>query len=205
MSRRVLAVHGVVLARRETAGGFERLDLLAPGQGLLACMRRVSQRKGQVLPDLFDVCACVLEARESGAWFVKEYELLRRHGGIGARYAALREAGAWARIVLANAPHMESVDALHALTLQALDAWERGGDPEAVLLKALYVFGRDEGLPVKEQWLRELPGAQREAAGQILSTPAAEQEGAAPEAGALVASLRSWLATQHHLVDPGAG
>ena len=202
MGARHMSITGVVLARRETSGGFERLDILTASHGLLHCMRRLGKRQEQTLPDLFDGCECELESRGGDACFVVEYTVSRRRQGIGASYPALREASAWARLVLANAPHMESTAPLHALTVQALDAWETGRHPEAVHLKVLYLLGRDEGLPVKEQWLRELPPPDRARAQEVLATPLGDLDEEAVGTGALVGSLRSWLANQHHLVDP---
>lgn len=205
MNRAHLSLEGVLMARRETAGGFERLDFITAGEGLVSGMRRLSRKSTQTLPDLFDHCTCELEGRSGNAWFVHEYQVVRRHGGIGQHYATLREASAWARFVLANAPHMDSTAQLHTMTLQALDAWDRGGPPEVVHLKALYLVGRDEGLPVKEQWLRDLPAPLRQAATTALGTPAQDLQEVPPQTEDLVVSLRRWLADMHHLVDPGDG
>lgn len=203
MGAQNLSATGIVLARRDTAGGFERLDVLTAAHGLLVCMRRPSRRAGQTLPDLFDEAVMELEARSGNAWFVRDYSVERRHPGIGTNYATLREAAAWSRFVLANAPHMDDLEPLHALTRQALGAWEAGRNPEAVHLKALFLFGREEGLPVKEQWLRELGEEERAEAAHILSTPTGDLDAAAAGAGVLASSLRRWFAEQHHVVDPG--
>jgi hypothetical protein len=197
------SIRAVVLDRDATAGGFERLALLTEDQGLRNIMRRQSSKMDAgEKPDLFDLCTVTCEARQGRACFLREYALERRHGNLGRRYDALESASAWARLILANAPDMDDTSPLFALTLQALEAWERGAMPKLILLKALFVFARNEGLPVREEWLRSLPEKVREqAACAINAAPGctAPDEAAC---GELAAGIVRWMCTSHHILPP---
>jgi hypothetical protein len=202
-----LSAQGILLAREETPGGYERLHLLAAGQGPLKLMRRPSSKPGAtILPDLFDLASVELESRQGGAWFVREYTLLRRHTGIGASYPALSAAARWSALVLANAPHMEDCDSLYDISLKLLDALERGGHPEAMLLKSLFLFARSEGLPVSEDWYQNLGPEMKAAAAGALNRPASEglPETVAEAVPALADSLTRWMTGEHHIVAPAA-
>ena len=205
MPRLAMSSSGIVAGRNPTAGGYERIELLTDGGGLLCLMRRPGSAKSVTQPDLFDLCAVELESRAGGAWFIKEYIVTRRFGGLGARYGALVEASAWSRLVLANASSVESTAFLYAVTLKALDAWERGAPAVAVRFKALYLFAKDEGLPAKEEWLAGLSPSRRAIAAEVLRTPLDSLDvdmANAGEAAALAESLERWMCGDYHIVPP---
>jgi hypothetical protein len=209
MARATLSASGFVLSRSATAGGYERLGVICGEAGFLHLMRRPdASPKGGSQPDLFDHCAVQLESRQGGAWFVREYEVLRRYNGIGARYEALVAAGDWARLALANAADVESTEGLFGITAKLLDALDRGAQPQATLLKALFLFARNEGLPASEEWLRELPAVQRETAMIILVKPLAELDEKAvsgvqaADIAALADNITKWMCQNHHIVAP---
>jgi hypothetical protein len=206
MARATLSASGIVMGRSNTAGGYERIELLTDGEGLLQLMRRPgSSGKNGPSPDLFDLCAVQLEARAGGAWFIKEYIVTRRFGGLGERYGALVAASAWSRLVLANAAAVESTALLYNVSLRALDAWEKGAEPSAVRMKALYLFARDEGLPAREEWFANLTASRRSLAAEILKTPLetldADKVDAA-EVAALADSLEKWMCGENYIVPP---
>jgi hypothetical protein len=172
-------------------------------------MRRpAASLNAEVQPDLFDLCAVELEARQGGAWFLREYELVQRFSGLGTRYEALGAAGSWARLALANASDVESTAGLYGITQKLLGALDRGASPPATLLKALFLFARDEGLPANEEWLRELTPVQRETAVIILTRPLAELDETAAsgvraaDAAALAEDITKWMCQNHHIVAP---
>ncbi|MCD8481735.1 MAG: hypothetical protein LR015_03055 [Verrucomicrobia bacterium] len=63
---------------------------------------------------------------------------------------------------------------IYDLTLRAMKGFAGGQLPQAVFLKAVFQFARDEGYPVKEQWLRELPAEYQEGVIAVLRTPLQE-------------------------------
>lgn len=202
-----MSVSGVVVGRSPTAGGYERLELLTDGNGLLSLMRRPGAKNAVTQPDLFDLCEVRLEARSGGAWFLREYVLLRRFAGLGSRYGALVAASEWGRLVLANAHSVESTALLYSVTVRALDAWERGVEPSAVRLKALYLFARDEGLPVREDWFAGLSEDRKGVAASVMNTPLDSLDPGSVDASvldALAASLEKWMCGEHYIVPPRA-
>jgi len=205
MPRMTQSATGIVLAKELTAGGFERMRILT-AETLLVVMRRPGKSVGGGdAPDLFDLCTVELDARGGGAWFVREYSLERRHSGIGARYETLAAASAWARLLLTNAPSMDGTASLFEVSLKALDAWERGAPAQVVLLKALFLFARDEGLPVREEWLVQLLPAERDAAAAALRTPLDESSGTDANAdiiAALPERMTEWMCNSHHIMMP---
>jgi hypothetical protein len=207
MAGTLMSSAGLVVGRTLTAGGYERLDLLTDGAGLLPLMRRPGAKKAGPQPDLFDLCEVRLEARAGGAWFLREYVLLRRFESLGPRYSALVAASEWARLVLANAPSVESTAFLYDVTLRALDAWERGIEPSAVRLKALYLFARDEGLPVREDWFAGLAETRKAVAASVINSPLDAFDSGGVDLAtldALATGLEKWMCGEHYIVPPRA-
>ncbi|MFA5257210.1 MAG: hypothetical protein WC360_03590 [Opitutales bacterium] len=203
MPRKTLSATGIVLVRELTAGGFERLRILT-AEALLGVMRRPGHSaKAAVAPDLFDLCTVELDARSGGAWFMREYTLEHRYSGIGASYETLAAASQWARLILTNAPSMDGTAAPFEISLKALDAWERGAPAQVVLLKALFLFAKAEGLPVREEWLAQLPPDERRAVSAALGTPLDESAGAdAAVLTAMPGLMTEWMCESHHILKP---
>ena len=199
-----LSATGFVLSRNLTAGGYERLGLLSAQNGFLRPLRRLSSKtENRPCPDLFDLCSVALESGRGGAWFLREYEVLRRFSGIGARYEALEAASDWARLAGANAPELESCAKVSELTFRFFDALDKGFPVQAVLLKTYYLFAGSEGLPVREEWLAGLSSVQRKTADTALRTPLGEvSESAVSFAGlaSLNGDVVSWMCRNHHIV-----
>lgn len=179
MAGETLTTDAVVLGRRLPSDAFQAFNVLSPGHGVLFALQRIPKRPSptHLALDLFDEVALLLETSNQGqTWFVKEARLLCRHGGIGRDYERLRLASALAALVARNPPHEESRARVHALLRTALAAFAASDRPESVYFKSLYSFARDEGYPVREQWLAGLPAGLRAAAEHELRTPLAELE-----------------------------
>jgi hypothetical protein len=58
-----------------------------------------------------------------------------------------------------------------SLVRQALASFASGARPDLVWFKSLYLFARDEGYPVKQEWLPSLPATLRAQAEHALRTP----------------------------------
>jgi hypothetical protein len=209
MPQGTLSSAGFILSREPTAGGYERLGVLSKENGYLRVMRRPSSKIGSgSAPDLFDLCAVTLEARQGGAWFLREYEVLKRFSGIGGRYEALEAASMWAGLASANAPELESCAVLFDITAKLLGAIDQGASSHAALLKALYLFARSEGLPVREDWLVNLPALQRKTAEEVLHLPldevaaSAVSNAFAEEQAALCGNMILWMCRNHNIVPP---
>lgn len=146
---------------------------------MLAVLQRVAKKSAATNPplDLFDEASLLLESSNQGrTWFVKETRLLDRPAGIGRSYEALQFASEFTALLARNPVHEDSRAAVAALLRTALAAFATGVRPDAVFFKSLYCFARDEGYPVKQQWLPTLPPDLRAEAGRLLHTPLIDLE-----------------------------
>jgi len=129
-----------------------------------------------VILDLFDEADLWLESSNEGrTWFIKEARLLTRHDAIGRSYDSLRLASVFAAVIARNRVHEESRETVYRLLRQTFAAFGSNDRPDLVYLKALYCFARDEGYPVKQEWLHGLPADARTAASSMLNLPVAGQ------------------------------
>lgn len=200
MQPQLLSVSGIVLARREGAGKFDRLDVLTAEHGVLPCMQQHGKAGGQIAADIFDFAELGLERRGTRSnWFVKDLDLVKRHGGIGKNYRALQQASSWGRFAIRNSIHLEGFSGIYSITCEALSAWDAGSPPAVVYLKALYLFGREEGLPVKEHWQYSLNAEEREIADHLLRTPSLKLGDWEKQGQALLDSLKGWLESEHDM------
>ena len=191
-----LQTEAFVLLKKPPADRFQQLTVLTAGHGLLLCLRRVAVKSAatSVALDLFDHADLWLESSNQGrTWFVKEVRVLARYDAIGRSYDALRFASAFAAVIARNPVSEDSRERVHALVRQTLAAFASAARPDIVHLKALYCFARDEGYPVKQEWLRGLADAERAAAAEILNQPLAAQTAAAPVVARLTARLGDYL------------
>jgi hypothetical protein len=200
-----LATEFLVLDRTPGSEGWIRLTAFSATEGRLECMQRLSSKPSAAVPplDLFDHVRATLETRNQGrTWFLREAQPLRRRTGLGASYATLTHACRLARVIARTPIHDDSRSAVAALIDRALDAWETGIRPDAVYFKSLFLLARDEGFPVREEWLRQLAADERATTETILRQPAAEQTTAEPEVRRLSHALEDYLAHEHDFVFP---
>ncbi len=194
---------------RQTSGSdnFEQLSAFSDEHGALLCLarlpktapaaRRSSPTSSESRLDLFDEAELTLESSSQGrTWFIKEHRHLHRFPGIGRSYEALRAAAALASLVSRNPIPDESRTPVVALLRQSLGALESGARPDLVWLKSLFIFLRNEGYPVKQQWWQQLGSVERDAAAQILNHPIAGQDPADDDVARLTQRLQDWLAAE---------
>lgn len=171
----IVTTDGFVLERTAAAAdGWERLQLFTLEHGAVTAMRRQTRKPGgSPVLDLFDEAELALEGSSQGhSWFVRDAKLRHRPEGIGRSYDALVAASALARVIARNPVGPESRRAVYLLLREAFAALADGPRPDVVLFKSLYRFARDEGYPVKQEWLAELAADDREPAARILREPA---------------------------------
>jgi hypothetical protein len=200
-----LQVQGFVLEKSPRGDRFQPLALFSPEHGLLRCYQRISMRNPGPAIDLFDELSATLTSSNQGhTWFFKELHVDHRHPGIGLRFEALAESCAFSALILRNPVHEEGRASICRLLKDSLVALETGAPSAIVGLKALYSFARDEGYPVKEEWLAGLRGSEREHAVTLLHTPiAAIDADRADHAPRILARLRRYLKESTELTIPG--
>jgi hypothetical protein len=196
MPAQSLNTEAFVLLKRPPTDSFQGLVVFSAEHGVLQAQQRLAKKNSATSPalDLFDEAALLLESSNQGrTWFVKEAVLTTRHADLGRSYETLRFACALGALVARNPVQEESRRAVAALLRSALAAFATGGRPDIVWFKGLYVFARDEGYPLKQQWFPTLPAADRAAVAALLNQPLAAQAAEAALVAKLTQRLENYL------------
>ena len=175
MPGQTLTTEAFVIEKRPAADAFQAFGLFSAEHGNLLALQRVPRRPSasQVALDLFDEVSAMLESSNQGrTWFVREVRI--DHAARGNRQklrgAAVRVG---ARAVISRNPvHEESRENVAQLLRTALGAFVHASRPDIVHFKSLYVFARDEGYPVKQEWIPSLPGRGPQGGGGAPQPPA---------------------------------
>lgn len=196
MPGRNFTTDAVVLLKRPPADTFQTLTVFSAEYGALLALQRISKKSASTLItlDLFDEATLLLESSNQGqTWFIKESRLLTRHDGIGRNYEALRHASGFTTLVARNNVPEESRPKVYALIRQVLTAFATSPRPDIAYFKGLYCFARDEGYPVKQEWIPSLSTPDRETVASLLNLPMAEQTAAATSVSRLQRRLEDYL------------
>lgn len=174
-----LQTEAFVLSKRPPAESFQTFTLFSAEHGSLLALQRLPKKSSanHLALDLFDEIAVTLESSNQGStWFIKEVRLLNRPAAIGRSYETLRFASAFAALIARNPVHEDSRAAVATLLRTAFAAFASSPLPEVVYFKSLYCFARDEGYPVKQQWLPTLPRDLHAEANRLLHTALSDLE-----------------------------
>jgi hypothetical protein len=198
-----LTTEAFVIERRPPSDAFQTYGLFSPEHGNMIALQRIPKKASSthVTPDLFDEIAVMLESSNQGrTWFFKEVRIVTRRASIGKSYDALRFASALAAIIKRNPVHEESRPNVGRLLRTAFDAFGAAGRPDVVYLKSIYLFARDEGYPVKQEWLPSLSAADRATANSILGRKVDEQEINADDVVRIRRSLEDYLGQSTEII-----
>ncbi len=205
MAGRTLTTEALVLGKGLPADSFQPFTLYSADEGVLRAYQRVSRRAAPTLAplDLFDVAEVLLEASPQGnAWFVRESRVLEHHAGLGRTFDTLRLASAVATLVSGNPVHEESRAAVYRLLRNAFAAFSTSDRPDLVYLKSLYCFARDEGYPLRQQWLPGLSATDQALATAVLMQPVAGQTATPAAVARLQDKLETYLRGHTEIVLP---
>lgn len=205
MPAQTLQTDGFVLLKRPPSDSFQSFTLFAAEHGSLLILQRFGKKAiaGSVPLDLFDEVTLLLESSNQGqTWFVKEARLITRPAGIGRSYESLRSASVLASLVARNQVEPESRERVATLLRTALNAFANGHRPDIVYFKSLYVFARDEGYPLNQEWFPTLSEADRVAVAALLNRPLAEQTAPAAVVANLHAQLERYLTGHTDIIIP---
>jgi len=198
----VQTIEGTILDRVETGESHLRISLFSGKDGLKAVLLRIYKRNRSLPPpDLFDDVEfnVNISPNSNGIPFVKDFQIMRKRAKIAHHHLRFRVTSSLARLFLDNGHHLQDTIPVYQLLINALSALEDGLDPMTIWLKTLFRFGRNEGLPVKQDWLANLSREESKFAIFTLTTPVAEQDPKAANVLNLVRSLRSWLNAETEL------
>lgn len=199
MAAATLVTEAILLARKDSGEKGRLLTLLSPTQGLLRAFMRTSTSRGsrQPHPDLFDEGTLTMEQAPGGElWFVRDYVVQIRRTGIGGAYESLLYASRFAVLLSHHLFPAEEAAGWFSLLRQSLEGFESRHHPAAAYLKSLYLFAREQGIPLQEEWLPSLPQSRRGTFAAILRTPLADQTTPAAETERLIALLERYLVQQ---------
>lgn len=197
-----IVTEATLLGRQESGDKGLLLTFLSPTHGLLRAFRRISATRigRQPLPDLFDEVSLTLEpAKDGGLLFVREYRVRARRSGIGENYQTLVYASRFARILTRHIFVVEEAVEWHLLLQQSLYSWENQLRPEATYFKSLYLFARNQGIPVREEWVPTLRSDHITQVTTILREPLASQTTPKPIVENLISAIEGYLHHQHDI------
>jgi hypothetical protein len=199
-----LQTEAFVLLKRAPTDAFQGFAAFSGEHGALQLQQRISKKPTSASPplDLFDEVALRLESPNQGqSWFVQEARIITRHADLGRSYDTLRHASALASLVARNSVHEESRAQVAILLRQAFASFAAGARPDLVWLKSLYLFARDEGYPVKQEWLPRLTATVRAQMIHVLKTPVADLREPTPaQSSILIQQLEDYLKGQTEII-----
>ena len=189
---------GIILGSDPSGENFVAHSLLTTDQGIINLLARRSNKPGrQVAIDLFDEGEFRFERKpESRSAFLKEAQILRKRTLIACNYKAFQAAARFARLIRANPIPIENQEQIYGLLQRGLEAWETDKDPDAALLKCLYLYCRFEGYPIKEEWAMRLPDAEYSRLAKVLNQPLESSQNDNQD---LIASLDEYLERHTHI------
>ena len=201
MSTIAHSLEGIALSRVEAGENHLRISVFSETLGLQTVLFRKDRRnRANDLPDLFDEIELSLAPpRSSGFRFVREYRVIAKKRELAHDHRRFQVASDLALLFLENGQHLLEPKPFSDLLRSALSALCKGGNPQVVYFKALFLFAREEGLPVKESWLSDLAKDERTRVRTILRRPVDSQEEELSTLCILVDSLRLWLNAETEL------
>ena len=187
-------IQGILLGKVDVGENFIRL-LVFTDLGLKTCLlRKVRKLNTFSPPDLFDDVERALKVpNQQGLPFVKDFEIFQKRRELALDRKRFEDAGFLARFYLDNGEHLLDPKPYLQILDNALRSFMENGSSSTTLLKALYLFARSEGLPVKESWLMSQKLRLREIAIFVLSQPVKSSPAFIQEVPELLDSLCKWF------------
>ncbi len=191
------AMRAFILGRAVHGEKFWLITTLSVEEGAAACLIRQSTKKtGTVVPDLFDEAEISLERAKAGTEgprFAKEYTLVARHTGISGNYESLVYASRFATLLARNAFPPDARAAVFSVCRNAIAAFSEKKRRDATYFKALWMFARECGLPVREDWFESLRYDEKLCASAVLRSPLETLDVPVPDVEHLIRKAENWL------------
>lgn len=158
MAGLLLKTEAFILAK-EGADTQYRFEVFSPDSGKLFCIQRLGKQTRKPALDLWDRAEVELSPSKQGSiHFIQDFQIQSRASALATNYQAFTQAAYWANLLRKNLPYTESFKPLFLLTEQALRSWAAYPELSSHIgLKTLYTYARNEGFPVRDAWLKELP------------------------------------------------
>lgn len=192
------STHAISLGSELRGDNYLAHRLYTRQQGpLTVLVRRSSKPQKQIAIDLFDEGEFRFElkpGRQTG--FLKDAQIARKRRKLAENYEAFEMAARFANVILSNPVSSESIDDSFELLTKGLDSWEAGMNSQATYLKCLYLYCRQEGYPVKEEWAARMPHADRSLTARVLNHPLRDLQSDSIELKNVFESLELYM--EHH-------
>lgn len=196
--KRILS-DAIVLKLTPTGERFTQVNLLTSQHGLFSLLKRNQNKANAFSIDLFDQGEAHIDNKpgeNANQGFLNDFHVSKKRSGLGKNYRLLQAASWMSGLLLANPIHEETTEDLLRLAERAFDALNDGRPPQAVMLKTLYVFARDEGYPILEDWASKLSPQIASKVATLLKTPLAEIQLDEASQKSAFASLAHYV--EHH-------
>ena len=190
----------IVLKVDELGEKFKQIQILSPEFGVARLLQRRRSKSMAYAPDLFDQGEAQMELKpdnESG--FLQDFVLEKKRPGIAKNYRALESAARISLLVLSNPVHEDNGPSLFELVSKSLDALDQGRCPDATLLKTYFVYARQEGYPVAEDWIQRLSESERRRVVASLNAPLTDTSAQPSKLAHSLHSLASYLSVHTHI------
>lgn len=205
-AEKLILANAIVLKLTPTGETFTQVRLLSPERGLLSVLKRNRSKANGYSVDLFDQGEAHIDFKageSSNNGFLTEFSVSTKRNGIGKSYHALQAASWLSGLLLANPLHDDELaEETHRLAARSLDSLSDGAPPQALLLKALYVYARDEGYPVLVDWAQKLKPALSSRVTTILNTPLKDINLSKEDQQSSFASLARYVEHNTHIRLP---
>ena len=189
------AITGIVLQKEFRGESGILFKVFSKVDGIVALYKRVSQKKAASLPDYFDeVCFEVQKAKSGNMLFASEYDILVRRTELAKRYEAYECAAKLALCCARNGAYLENFEPLYESFEAALNALISGADAAVCELKFMYLFARNEGYAIREDFFANLDNESRGIFKQILLSPSKALDLPASDARGLLDAMLAWIA-----------
>ncbi len=205
-AEKIIVADAIVLKLTPSGEKFTQIKLLSPDRGLLSVLKRNRVKANGYSIDLFDQGEAHLDFKageSANHGFLTDFSVSKKRIGLGKSYPALQAASWLSGLLLANPLHEDELgEETYHLTARALDSLSDAAPPQAVLLKTLYVFARDEGYPVLADWAHNLKPALASRVTTIINTPLKEITLSKEDQQSAFASLARYVEHNTHIRLP---
>ncbi len=195
MSTQQISVEGIVLKKIEKSGSNLHFYIFTKKFGILLCIKRIPKKKiSKLNPDLFDIAILDLDRiKTSEIWFIRDYRLIKSNSSISNYYKSFVYAAEYSNFLINNLKYIESFERFYELTLKAIYFWSNGAQPESVFIKTIYLLARDEGYPVKQDWINSLNRRNKILANDIIFNRINDHNLDESNLISLLQSIKNWL------------
>ena len=182
----------------ETGENHLRFSVFCGSEGLQVALLRKRRGKSPSPPDLFDQVELVLRKLRPPGFLLFANPAFLSKSELAASARSISGSLDLALLYLNNGRLLLEPQPLFNLLEIALLRLCEGG-PSFGFFKALFLFAKNEGLPVKEAWLPGLAKSDQSIARSVLAHPVGTKSKVSAELVPLVESLRLWLNSETEL------